>query len=622
MSFLSLLETYSAVYLDLIPASIIALAVRIAPGVDRDDYLTTLEASLHKEITASVSRFTGATLNFQPILSSHPVDREIPFSDRFAPNPEVASDTYQLLCQVRSRLSNMLVYPSLGTKTVGRRVTERFWDMYRFSGSTFKHQNDDTPFVSSVVTPADCLRLYEETGGMIDGPVEMRHAWTYNQLVPRVYFARGGDVIQVSQYLQPIINMVIDALPETHRLNRFAPPKDPLDDLDVEVIYDYASFTSTLDTVVPFVDALADFFDGTLIRLVDVRSGIVTQDLGELFREYNRQCNTYIDFDTTRVLAGISEDSGLLTHTCGMLGVEGNIFLATLLHGIHLRFISGTGRSRCVGDDARLHYGSTGYFTKDDKDWLSWMLQGIGDINAEKIAYFERDIDPLMQAYRYVKRPLSRDQDMMVEGVLLTIPSLMPLFPAFDEYHTIRESDIHPCRITFKSIIRLLDSLYHHSLRDTGEDDYKALVAHVRFLQTELIRKDPKGEHAPIARSGYRSRYHLPAVDTWGKVTYREWLLGDLEYDEVVRFLRQGGEDGVLCDGRLGSEMVKETSKGRSFLTKMGYLREEMLFDEVSLEMIGIDQMRIYLAGEYKAVKHYYVLRDIPAWYAQLPNVL
>jgi len=618
--FSSYLDTYSTVYLDLIPASIIALAVRIAPGVTEEDFKRTLDQSVQKEITAAINRFSGALLDFRPIFSSDLSARELPFCDRMAPNPEVASNTYQLFCRIRFNISDMLVFPSLGKKTVGQQVATHFWSEYYRSGCTFKHLGDGSTFDTHFVTPSDCLRIYEETGGMISGPVEMRSAWTYNQLAPRVYYARGGDVIPVSQYLQPIINTIIDAFPETHRLNRFAPPPEPLDDHDVEVIYDYAAFTSTLDSVVEFVDKLADFFEGTTVRLVDVRDGIVDTDLGWLFREYNRQCNEYIEFDISRVCP--SADYCYLAHTCGMLGVEGNIFMATLLHGLYLRFISGLGRSRCVGDDARLHFSTVGRMTNDDKDWLSWMLQGIGDMNPEKMAYFEKDVDPLMQAYRYIKRPLSRDLDIMIEGVMLMIPSLFPIMAPFDDFHAYHPASVHPCKVTFKSIIRLLSTLKAHHIVDDGGIDFSALVAHIRFLQARIIEQDPKGDFAPIARSGTVSRYHLPPVELWGQVEYQDWLIGDLGYDEVVRFMKLGGGDFENCDGRCGSEMVKASSQGRSFLVKMGYLQETMLFDDVSLEMVGEGMMRTYLEGKYHSVKHYYVLRDIPCWYAALPDVL
>jgi len=616
---------YSDTYLNLIPASIIALAVRIAPGITEEEFNQVVRSSLHKEVTASLSRFIGATLDFRCIHSSDISFRSIPFSSRLSPDEEVASDTYQLFANSRKLLNDMTIFPSQGTKTVGSIVTQNFWTSYYLCGSTFKHQADGTHFDSPDVTPLDCMRLYEETGGCVEGPVELRVAWTYSAFNPRVYFARGGDVVPISQYLQPIINRIIDLFPEVHRMNRFSPPKEPLTGSDVEIIYDYSSFTSSIDQVIEFVDSLSQFYRGVHITIIDVVKGPISIDLGELFYQYNMQCNHYQSFDTSKVFGRYSDDDLIFQHTCGMLGVEGNIFLATLLHGIHIRFVVGLNRSKCVGDDARAHYNTgDGNLRKDDSELLNYRIGGLGGIHVDKVAIFEADADPDTQAYRYVKRPFKRDQDLMVEGLLLTLPSLIPLLPLHDQLHTLHPSSTHPCRATFKSIIRLLKVLYTNSisLDEYGPVEMSMLVKHVRFLVRRIREVDPKGEHAPILRQDHSSRYFLPDVNLWGKIDYTAWVLEDLGYDEELKFFSRGVEDKELCDGRIGSTMVKETTKCRGFLVKLGYLKVEDLFDVVSLRSVGIDEMRIYISGDYISVKRFCVIREVPVWYTTLPGAM
>jgi hypothetical protein len=624
MTLKDLIVEYQPVFLQPLYCSIIALAVRISPNTTSEEYDAVLRESVHKEVSAAVNRFQGARLDFRCIFSSELHMREVPFSDRMAPNPEVASDTYSIFSRLRSSLSSMRILPSFGVKTVGTRVADAFWESYIQAGSTFKHAVEDHK--RDLVSCGDCLRLYAETGGYVGGPVEVRTAWKYNQIGPRVYYARGGTVLPISQYLQPIVNRIIDAFPETHRKNRFAPPQDPLDPEDVEVIYDYSSFTSTLEQVVEFVRWLSIFFRGTTVVLIDVEHGPVEWDLGELFAAYNQECNEYADFDATRVFPTMDIDSHpVLQHTCGMLGVEGNIFLATLLHGIHLRFVSGLRRSRCVGDDARLHHRTIdGHLSNEERTLLGWIVRGIGESNDSKFGIFESDVDPELQAYRYVKRPIRRDHDIMLEGLLIDIPSLIPLFRLHDRFHTLTPSAVHPCRQSFRSIIRLLRVLKLHSLTmDTDKEGVEAVASHVHHLTREMRRQDPDGSYAPLARSGIHTGYGLPRVDDWGRVDYEDWVMGSLGYVEVVRFLKRGGgdEEGT-CDGRVGSEMIRQTSAARSLMVKLGYLEKEELFDEVSLALIGPDEMREYVDGDYRAVCRYRVVQEVPAWYHLVPYAL
>jgi hypothetical protein len=134
--------------------------------------------------------------------------------------------------------------------------------------------------------------------------------------------------------------------------------------------------------------------------------------------------------------------------------------------------------------------------------------------------------------------------------------------------------------------------------------------------------QDPDGVHSPFAKSDVHTRYKLPLASEWGHVDYEEWILENLEYETEVRFLKRGGSDESECDGRNGSEMIKETNARRSFLEKMGYVVREDLYDIVSIASIGYNEMAVYLAGNYKAVCRYTVVEDIPTWYAHVPGVL
>jgi len=623
MPLLEIIHLYSDIFLRHLTCSVISHALRIAPGIDSDEYHHMYMATVAKEMTASINLFQHAQLDFRSILSSDASHRSLSFTDRLPPSEEVASDTYSRFLSLRSRFSNRILFPRGGSKTVGRLVADQFWKNYTMHGLSFKHDEDSRSSVDQV-TVDDCLRMYQETGGYPDGPVEVRASWKYSQINPRVYYARGGDVQVPAQYMQEVVNTIIDEFPEVHRLNRFSPPQDPISDDDVEIIYDYSSFTSTLDAVVPFVDSLSQFFHGVIVRLIDPVNGIVNMDLGFLFQEYNRVCNRYASFDISRL--SLVEGDTIFQHTCGMLGVEGNIFLATLLHGLHLRFLCGLNRSRCVGDDARYHNKTAdGKLSDGDKEYAFWVLSGVGDLNLDKLTKFESGVDPELQSFRYIKRPIHRDLDIMIEGLLLTLPSQIPILGKLDDFHTVTPSSAHPCRNVFKQIIRYVDILCVHSvtISEDIEDDSQAIMVHLAYLKRLLLDKDPAGDYSGIGRSSLKTFYRIPPVAILGQTRYIDWLLGEIDFYEKVKFPKYGGSDERdRCDGRAGSVMIRTQSRSRSFLVRMGYMRSVMLYDEFSISDIGLELFRELLEGKYSPVMEYLVIRTIPTWYAQIHETL
>jgi hypothetical protein len=620
MGYSEFVDMHVHLILNHLTASIVALGCRIAPGISESDYQDLVGSAISKEISAAITIQPSAEFNFESIFSSDPSHRYIPFTSRLSSNPLVAIDTHRRLQNVKDRLKNAYLFPTLGSKTVGSVISENFWTDYKSNNLVFKH-NDGTE--NDGVTPTDCYRMYHQTGGYPGGPVELRVAWTYNQLEPRVYYARGGDVMMTSQYVQAIANILVDEFPETHRKNRFMPPTDPLLDGDVEVIYDYQSFTSCLETLVPFLDSLGTFMDDVDVNLVDMNRGVVRSSLGELIRRYNRECNVYASFDASKVLKRPPGEI-VMQHTCGMLGVEGNIFFATLLHGLHLRFIAGLNRSKCVGDDARCHTRSEyGVLTTSEQDTLMWRLQGCAPINTDKIGKFEEGIDPDLQAFRYVKRPLRRSGEIMIEGILLSLPTVIYVTGPLDNYHTLHPSSAHPARKTYSQILRFVQELYVHSLKYHESDAWKAIMSHLMYLRRKCLELDPIGKYSAYKTSSHLTNYRFPPKDSWGAVDIDTWIIGDIGIDEMVRFPAMSDpRDGDSCDGRKYSVLVRRGSKARSFLTKLKYLDKIELFEEVSLRSAGPARFSQYLGGNYVPVNEYQIIEDIPAWLSFVPNVL
>jgi hypothetical protein len=261
--------------------------------------------------------------------------------------------------------------------------------------------------------------------------------------------------------------------------------------------------------------------------------------------------------------------------------------------------------------------------TSENRTEIAKILAGIGDINEDKVAEFDVDSDPSLHAFRYIKRPLHRDHEIMVEGVMIDLPSLIPLVMPGDDFHDSHNAS-HPCRTTFKSIIRLLRSLVMHNINlETDEEGVHLVFRHCHYLTDEMKRIDPEFEHAIFGRSDLNARYALPAIEYWGKLECEEWMMGSLDFYEEIRFLAMGCSGNIEdCDGRAGAVMERTGSKARSMLEKMGYLEREDLFETVSIALYGIDVMLCYLKGQYKPRYQYRVVKDIPSWWSVIPNAL
>lgn len=616
IQFYEFLSHHMESFLSYTESSIIMHACRIAPG-NPEEVHEAIEKAFVKEFSAAVGkRDIGVTFDFRSILSEDPRDRQIPLSSRLPPMETTAQSIHDSFLRVRQRLAGKIFYPSLGQKTVGLEVQRNFREEYANSGCTF--MDDGSRFDWNTISPACLERFYAETGRRVEGPVEMRQAYKYTDLKPRVYYARGGDVLQSSIHIQPIMNQIVDHFPECHRTTRFAPPEDEyLGDHDICLTYDYSSFTSSLDPVVPFVEALSKFFRGTSIFLVDVHKGLLETDLGELFSDYNRECNDGIPFSIERmeakILSALNLDSSIYYHTCGMLGVEGNIFIATLLHAIHTRFMAGFGRSKCVGDDARLHLKvNDTTASQGEIEYWQYLLESLGDVEISKSAIFDAVTNPMLQAYNFVKRPIMRAGEFMTLQDTLILPSVVDAFNIDDGLHTVFPSGIPPHVRCFRQICRFISKL---TFVREEIDDMPLLAMYVNPLMHWIRRTDPHGKDG--VRRSHGDPYALPPVDKWGFVTYEQWLSEDMLYDELVKLPKFASSTPQLV-GWVGEVVEGRMTKKVGHLEKLGYVKAELVFEEYGWINSGA-LFPMLLSREYDFAYSFTTLLSFPSWYAYLP---
>lgn len=413
-------------------SGLISMACRNIPILNKEEVDELVRASLEKEMRASITRRDTPILNWSTVFNpSRKIRHSTPLVPGMMYSPDISDHVYQSLCRARSILSSMVIYPGYSKKTIGiqgsrnlARATKDMPDLY--PNSTFGLE-----------------KLYHQTGIQITGPTEVRCAFKFNDIRPRIYFSRGPDQHYPSRYIQPIFNVIVDCLPTVHRRGRFDVSGIGICPGEALFIYDLITFTSNLEEIKTFTLQLADFMKGTPVTVFDTLHGMCEVDLGDMLLEYNETCNSYASFDIADILGeGPLEDA--CQHTCGMLGVPGNISSCTLLHGIFLICVLKHVMARVVGDDA------IGKSVIEDKEDLVDTLRVIGDIAPEKMEVWEsgrdyNDIDLELDSWHYTKRPIYRlNEAVVVDTRLVVWPSIGALLPQYaDMFHTTFKTDAY-----------------------------------------------------------------------------------------------------------------------------------------------------------------------------------
>jgi hypothetical protein len=297
-----------------------------------------------------------------------------------------------------------VLYPATSSKGPSRQTRE--------DAEPFREWFKDQEFC----TMTDLLRIFHYCGVKIGGETEMRQSWGFNVLSPRTYYARGGADYFASLYIQPVLNIIVDCLPATHRRTRFN-----FNLLEIEgktfFIYDYSSFTSNLTAFRGFLIALAEFYQDTFVTIFDVHHGEVEVNLGEMIMQYAEDTTLNAEFSVERFLNTMfPEEPYMVDHNTGMLGIPGNIFGCTLAHGLHLMVLLGVTCCKCVGDDA------IGVLYRMSPEVIEW-IQMLGDIALDKFEFWDED-DPPEHVWKYVKRPIFRVGNTIQSREILDIPSL------------------------------------------------------------------------------------------------------------------------------------------------------------------------------------------------------
>jgi len=386
--FLSALQ--DNLYHPLFRSTIWIFARTIPEPPDHDEYLTVVESTFFKEFRAATTIFSDYQLfQYGDFLLDTPIER--PTAPPFAKSVRRIIDSFS----VRMRRLGVL-YPNVQrTKNVSME-TGVAYGVYR--------QSDPQK-----VTTKDLEVLYGESGIQIGGCCELREAWKFNDLKPRLYYCQGGRDYFKSRYTKPIALLLLECI-QTTKYNRRIDPTTELgaDLAEWITTWDLASFTTNLSELKFFLYWFARGLEDRCcgqIELFDYHLGQVFVDIWDLIDEYNEVVNCHSPFSIWKIIdrfafAADFEVEDYVQSNSGSLGVAGNIGFSMANHGTVIEMSFGPDSSVCVGDDAfTIHQEAP-------EQVIIPTISYLGDIQYEKFESLEpEDFGP----FRFLKRAIYRE---------------------------------------------------------------------------------------------------------------------------------------------------------------------------------------------------------------------
>jgi hypothetical protein len=438
--------------------SILSSYLRSCPSFDTEDIFTEIQESFSKEFEASqrgqyLPRILFPFLDHD--IRNYPIHPNIPFSQT------TIDRLYLSLCRWLKKVSRLTLFPKTSFKSVGKCT------QYNFYSRIFGHKNS-LSFPQRPVSTAMLEQYYSDTGMQIEGPCELRYAWKYNDVKPRVYYAMGADAYFASRYLSRPFYQLMEVTKSSNPRHRYSFHRFPLLHIDTSfLIYDYSSFTSLLSSFPDFIQHLGIFCRNTEVRIFDTYSGFQDVKLQDLLFEYNRRCNGGGGlFDTSKFKEYYqgSDIKVIVSHeTAGMLGVYGNISGSTALHGLIGVCICGDeDMFNAVGDDAGMAWLTKALTLEDTKD----AIRVLGMIADEKFIvwfYSERDPSLPVNGWHYTKRPITVIEGVVDQGWMPDFPIIGSISGISDDLHTPKTPDFqNRRRLLIKQVCRLFDAMNMH----------------------------------------------------------------------------------------------------------------------------------------------------------------
>jgi len=595
--------------------SIVSMYLRVVPYENSEAWKDELAAGKEKELIASMT-LRHPSLQY-PFFHSYADCQATQVHPSIPLRPLTSFFVRKSLLQWKSKLATRMLIPLPSSKSMGKHSSAAFEERI------YPHlREEDRP--GFTYSTCHLETFYADTGRYVDGPCEVRYAWKYNDLKPRVYYAMGAEAYFASRYVWAIFDSLQQTFNCTDPHQRYSFHRFPnIQDSDARfTIYDYAAFSSNLVELKGFVAELACFLDDVIVPVFDTHCGVVHVSVGSILTEYNAICNMDPRFSIHRLEQLAFDDPVGHRHQlqAGLLGVYGNIAACTVLHGIIAILISGSeDRNNVVGDDGGMLTRDSDISFEEVKDGI----QVLGVIPEKKFATWDEDEESTMeyQGWHFLKRPITRSFGVITQGWMPDFPILATILGLIDEHHTEPEQDFTTRRrLCIKQTSRFFDALMRHSLEVT-EDDIECSLSLLERVYTRL-RLNPYGS-LPMrvvvkdSDSSYPDEL-LCVPPLSSRVVKDGWfaVLRERAYDAgtiVLPIMSHYAEDlpETLVPGH---SFFHRGDKVLALLEKIGVVakeveREEILCDERALDLLGQLILR-----RVKPLYHYTVLCHYPQW--------
>lgn len=577
-------------------SGLISMLVRNLPWRDKCEVHELLEEAVRTEMSAAKETYHPVKLNWGSVLSpSKSTRHSTSLIPSLEPDPYIHDEIYSSIMSAGAKISRRTQFPYYNSKTMGRRARNCLQQLA-------EQLHEDLP-----PTTHSLELLYHKYGLKVDAPTEVRTAFKFNDLRPRVYYARGPDVYYASRYIQSIFNDLVDSLQVTNRYTRYMANSLRIPQGHKLFIYDYSAFTSTLHELYNFTSNLADTLRPFSTTVIDTRVGPINMSLRELLIEYNETCNNHPSFDIGNVFQDGQWHEQDVHHNTGMLGIPGNISSSTLLHGIHLMCLLMSMECKCVGDDA------IGHTHPDSFQPVLDMLSNIGVISLPKVEHWDEDSFEQVhdQRWHYTKRPIDRvDNRVSMDPAMVIWPALGNIHEVFgDDLHTVIYGDTEYEK--FKRVARALHSfvLQFKTSESIGEEEKE--IANT-FIE-EVIRTTGLGEYE---RESYKTHRPCPVFPRYVEdgLNVDDWI--DRIWYTSVNLPRLKSIAVSPDDFGLGVEMEINSSRALKLAVDLGYAVAEPVVDSFFV-FSDADRVRSFLSKDPITEPH--VVRcslsdDIPMW--------
>jgi hypothetical protein len=573
--------------------SIISAFVRSAPALNLEGFDDLISSTIAKEVDVHNRTRKGQQLNYTAIttLGYHrttPIHR-----NPYLYAPSVSLMYCEWLHDWKSELHSRIFYPQFGNKFIGRISDTRA----RLSMVSKGYDYMDEKRCSTL----DLYYHYFREGIRTTGPCEVQWAFKYNDVKPRVFYRNGSDAYWGSLYIHDLIDDMMSAFPHTAARTRYNVQRIEIGYGDaILLIYDYETFTSSLEELRYYLTAIAQTIKGVEIFLWDAREGLVAYDAGQLLEDYVNTCCVDCEYDLGEILGS---DSPLvhLANLAGLLGVFGNINASLSLHGLVLCHICKTpSKCTCIGDDAlgviRRHNDSS-ITGKEIKRSVLQAVKTIGNLSLAKTIHYNVDRsrfsieqsedDPSVNEvhnWHYVKRPINCADYTIHQGYLHDLPLPYLLCSNTDSARTVQKpSQIYELRKEFvNAYCSFLDQLKDCPLSQWDKDIYESYI----FGGYKILGIRPSG-YMPSKSNPEGLQYLVtpPADQNIFGTDWREycWINREQEFFilELADTYDETPFDLIDKDPPLGYSFRAKMHPSFVFYVKAGLLRAKETFVDV-----------------------------------------